>query len=396
MALIPSARVVELRRALLGWFAENKRDLPWRRSASPYRVWVSEVMLQQTRVSVVEGYFARFMARFPTLEALAVAREEEVLGLWQGLGYYSRGRRLLEGARYVLREFGGQMPREPEELLKVPGIGPYSAGAIASIAHGVRAPLVDGNVIRVLTRVFGLAGDPQKKELQKKLWTLAGELVPADVPGEFNQALMELGALVCTPRSPTCLTCPWRKQCAAHAEGNPERYPEKLEKERSTEVTVLVLVLEHRAKLAFEALPASARWWAGLSALPSIELGDRTAGALSRGWAEHASTLESFTIDAAPSEPKLLAATKRILGSRGVASGDDTELRVLAPLRHQVTRFKITLLPVHVLLAGERPDLAGHVWVSRRELAEAALPAPHRKLVGALLAESRPTRGNRR
>ena len=125
MALIPSARVDELRRALLGWFAENKRDLPWRRSPSPYRVWVSEVMLQQTRVSVVEGYFARFMARFPTLEALAVAREEEVLGLWQGLGYYSRGRRLLDGARHVLREFEGRMPSEPSELLKGPGIGPY-------------------------------------------------------------------------------------------------------------------------------------------------------------------------------------------------------------------------------------------------------------------------------
>ncbi len=169
-------------------------------AADPYRVWISEVMLQQTRVEVVRDYFERWMRALPTLRSLAAADEDQVLGLWQGLGYYSRARRLREGANFVVREMGGVLPAEPERLLQVPGVGPYSAGAIASIAFDREAPLVDGNVVRVVTRVFGLAGDPARAPLKRTFGTFAADFVQGRRPGDFNQALMELGATVCTPR----------------------------------------------------------------------------------------------------------------------------------------------------------------------------------------------------
>ena len=215
-----------MRSALLAWYDEHQREMPWRTAPGPYRTWVSEVMLQQTRVEAVREKYAAFLARFPSLEALAAADLDEVLAAWSGLGYYRRARFLHRGARHVVEELDGELPRERRAIEEVPGIGQYTAGAILSIAFGLPEPLVDGNVERVLTRRFALPGDPKKGPLKKRLWSLAAELVEGERPGDWNQALMELGATVCTPRSPRCEACPWSEECQARATDTVERYPQ--------------------------------------------------------------------------------------------------------------------------------------------------------------------------
>lgn len=342
-------------RSLLSWFASNQRELPWRLAGTPYAVWVSEIMCQQTRVEVVRDYYLRWMQAFPTLEELARAEESDVLKIWQGLGYYSRARRLQKGARYVVDELGGKMPDTPEGLQKIPGVGPYSAGAIASIAFARPVPAVDGNVIRVLTRIFALEGDPNQSALKKTLWRLAGDLVPQGEPGSFNQAVMELGALVCTPRSPSCIACPWRKECAGHKQGRATHFPQIPKKAPPTERFMGLILLRHRARYALKRLPSDAPWWAGLDAFPFIE---------------------------APT-PLEVASTARNAASALV--GLSTRQAIALPeLRHTVTRFKIRLVP-HVFEVNDRRGAeAGLRWLGRGDLEQAALPAPHRAALQAI------------
>ncbi|BCX05352.1 MAG: A/G-specific adenine glycosylase [Candidatus Roseilinea sp.] len=224
---------------LLHWFKRHKRDLPWRREPrDPYRVWLSEVMLQQTQVATVIPYFERWLKRFPTLEALAAAPLDDVLKLWEGLGYYARARNLHAAAQIVVRDYGGQLPRTVEGLMALPGIGRYTAGAIASLAFGAPAPVLDGNVRRVLSRIFGLA-----RPSEAELWALAESLLPRRRAGAFNEALMELGATICTPRAPQCAECPLHALCQAYAGGNPEAYPSKPAKQKTPHHEVLTVVL---------------------------------------------------------------------------------------------------------------------------------------------------------
>ncbi len=225
---------------LLAWYGESARDLPWRRDRDPYRVWISEVMLQQTRVSTAGPYFERFLERFPTLDHLAEAGSDEVLKAWEGLGYYARARRLPEAAR-AIRARGG-FPLDASALLSLPGFGPYTAGAVASIAFGLPEPVLDGNVRRVWCRLFAL-GEPHGPSLRRKLWGLSRLAVRAGPPGEVNQALMELGATVCTPRRPACSACPLRRECAAAREGRPEFYPAWRARKVLPERTVAVALL---------------------------------------------------------------------------------------------------------------------------------------------------------
>jgi A/G-specific adenine glycosylase len=212
------ARARRLRAGLLAWYTATKRDLPWRRTRDPYAIWLSEVMLQQTRVETVVPYYARFLRAFPTVHALAEAPQGDVLALWSGLGYYRRARMLHAGAQHVARERGGEFPPDAEGLRTIPGIGPYTAGAVASIAFGQAAPLVDGNVARVLARIFAITSDVRAGAGLARVWSLAAALVPEAAPGEWNQALMELGATLCTPRAPRCDACPVRGDCDAHAQ----------------------------------------------------------------------------------------------------------------------------------------------------------------------------------
>jgi A/G-specific adenine glycosylase len=237
----PAARRRALRRRLLDWYARHRRDLPWRRTGDPYRIWLSEAMLQQTRVETVLPYYERFIARFPDIQSLADADEQDVLKAWEGLGYYSRARNLKRAAEQVVTEHAGQLPSDAAALDALPGIGPYTSGAIRSIAFGQAAPVVDGNVKRVLSRWLA-----EPELTQPELWQVAGALVPGAAPGDFNQDLMELGATVCLPRAPLCLPCPVRPLCAAAASGRPEDFPARRKRDAVPEVRALSGVLRTR------------------------------------------------------------------------------------------------------------------------------------------------------
>jgi A/G-specific adenine glycosylase len=224
-------------RALVRWFTRAHRDLPWRRTRDPYAIWVSEIMLQQTRVEAVVPHYERFLARFPSVHALAGAPADDVLHAWSGLGYYRRARQLHAAAAVVVREHAGLLPMDETALLALPGIGRYTAGAIRSIAFGKPAPIVDGNVARVLSRLYALRGAPGEATRERRLWELATALVPAGHASEFNQGLMELGATVCVPRAPRCDACPLAALCVAHARGREEAFPPPRLRAAPTRVT---------------------------------------------------------------------------------------------------------------------------------------------------------------
>lgn len=210
---------------LLAWYERHHRDLPWRRTQDPYAIWVAEVMLQQTRVETVMAYYARFLASFPTLQSLAAARLDDVLKAWEGLGYYSRARNLHAAARWVMREMGGRLPTTPEALVHLPGVGRYTAAAVASIAFGQDAVAMDGNLRRVLCRIFAIDDDPGRSSTQRRLEKLAEAMLPPGRAGDFNQALMDLGATTCTPTNPRCLICPVLNLCQAQEEGIQNELP---------------------------------------------------------------------------------------------------------------------------------------------------------------------------
>ena len=263
-------RLEEIVEPLLGWYAENARDLPWRREVTPYRVWISEIMLQQTRVEAVKGYFARFISALPGPAELAAVDERELLKLWEGLGYYSRARNLRKAARVIMETYGGELPASHEELLTLPGVGPYTAGAVASIAFGLPEPAVDGNVLRVLSRLTADNSDIADPAVKRAAERTVRGIIPAGRAGAFNQALMELGATVCAPNGPpTCGRCPLAGLCAAHAAGNETAYPVKAAKKarRVEERTVLLLVRDEL--LALRRRPAKGLL-AGLWELPNL------------------------------------------------------------------------------------------------------------------------------
>jgi A/G-specific adenine glycosylase len=273
-----------LSKRLLKWFAHHQRDLPWRRSRDPYRIWIAEIMLQQTQVKTVTPYYQRWLKRFPTLRALAEASQRDVLSLWEGLGYYSRARNLHRGAQQVMGVFGGRLPRTVDELRTLPGIGPYTAGAIASIAFGADAAVLDGNVKRVLARVFNHAEDIKSPRTEKALWALAESLVPTGHAGEHNQALMDLGATICTPRNPACLLCPLRGLCEAQRLGLQHERPVTAKRRRTPHHTLALAVLRKRGRVLIMQR-ASTELLGGLWQFPAVrvENGDAQAQALQRG-----------------------------------------------------------------------------------------------------------------
>jgi A/G-specific adenine glycosylase len=253
-------------RRLIQWYRRARRDLPWRIEQAdrgfpdPYHVLVSELMLQQTQVATVIPYFHRFLARFPRLADLAGAPEQEVLRLWQGLGYYSRARNLQRAAQQVVAEHAGSVPSAVDALLRLPGIGRYTAGAVASIAYGERAPILDGNVARVLCRVDAITENPQEPKVRERLWQRAEELLPSKQVGTFNSALMELGATICTPRNPKCLLCPVQAHCLARAKGLQEQIPQKKKSKPTPLEKRQVLCIRHGDHWLIEQRPAKGRW----------------------------------------------------------------------------------------------------------------------------------------
>jgi A/G-specific adenine glycosylase len=236
----------------LRWYDGQARDLPWRRTDDPYAIWISEIMLQQTQVATAQPYYERFMQRFPTVEKLARARLDTVLKLWEGLGYYSRARNLHAAAKVLVKRFGGRLPHERKELLTLPGVGTYTAGAIASIAFAQREPVVDGNVTRVLCRLFHIRENPKEAAVHRAIWSLAEHLLPASRPGDFNQALMELGSEVCLPRTPRCDACPVVRACLARRHGEETTVPVRPARKRIPRHTIAVGVIYRQGRILID------------------------------------------------------------------------------------------------------------------------------------------------
>ncbi|HEY8207817.1 MAG TPA: A/G-specific adenine glycosylase [Myxococcaceae bacterium] len=331
-----------LRAALLAWFDREKRDLPWRRTRDPYAIWVSEVMLQQTQVSRVEGYWARFLQRFPTARALAAAPLDDVLAAWSGLGYYSRARNLHRAAQQIAIEHGGQLPRTSEALRELSGFGRYTAGAVASIAFGEAAPVVDGNVARVLSRLDAIEGAPGDRAREAHLWSRAGELVQGERPGDLNQALMELGATVCRPVGPLCLLCPWRDACSARAQGREQALPPPKARPKKAHLRVAAAWCERKGRILLAQRPGRGLF-GGLWEMPSVEGGDGealralfdppAAGSEHLGTVHRTLTHRELQIDVYALKLPARAALREGKGARWVRHGELDELGVSSATR---------------------------------------------------------------
>ncbi|CAM4232482.1 A/G-specific adenine glycosylase [Lederbergia lenta] len=256
---------------LISWFIEEQRDLPWRKDADPYKVWVSEIMLQQTKVDTVIPYFDRFLKKFPTIESFAAADDEAVLKIWEGLGYYSRVRNLHSAVKEVVGNYGGVVPDTQEEISKLKGVGPYTAGAVLSIAYGKPEPAVDGNVMRVLSRIMLIREDIAKASTRKVFEAAVRELIDHEHPSFFNQALMELGALICTPTSPACLLCPVRDHCLAFEDGVQSELPIKSRKKKTRHVDLIATVLKNNKEEFLIRKRPNKGLLAGLWEFPNVE-----------------------------------------------------------------------------------------------------------------------------
>lgn len=279
MADIPDRRTIAT--ALLAWYRAERRDLPWRQTTDPYRIWLSEILLQQTRVASAIPYYQRLTERYPTIEALAAAEIDELLALWQGLGYYARARNLLGAAQIVCREYAGRLPAEREALLSLPGIGEYTADAILSIAYGQPVAAIDGNVRRVLARLFNLSLDARSPEAARWFAETARTLLPPDAAGDYNQAVMDLGAIVCTPRHPACAACPLHLSCLARARGTIAERPVRQPRQPVPVYELVAAYSEQRGRLLLVRRPPSGLL-GGLWELPNwpVPPGEAPTGAL--------------------------------------------------------------------------------------------------------------------
>lgn len=271
---------------VLDWYQRfGRKTLPWQSDKTPYKVWLSEIMLQQTQVSTVIPYYRRFMEKFPTISALAAAPQDEVLHLWTGLGYYARGRNLHKAAQLIVARHGGEFPTAFDDVAALPGIGRSTAGAVLSLALGQHYPILDGNVKRVLARYFAVAGWPGKKEVEQKLWRLSAEMTPGEGVAQFNQAMMDLGALVCTRSRPKCELCPLHNGCDAYAAQSWALYPGKKPRQRLPEKTAWFLLMQQGQHVWLEQRPG-AGLWGGLFCFPQFtRREDLTAWLDKRGWA---------------------------------------------------------------------------------------------------------------
>jgi A/G-specific adenine glycosylase len=365
-AVTPAELRPRVARRLLAWFDEHQRDLPWRKDRDPYRIWVSEVMLQQTQVATVIPYFERFLAAFPTLADLAGADEQAVLRLWEGLGYYRRARDLHRAARQLAATAGGRIPDDPAAAAALPGFGRYTCNAVLSQAFDRRLPILEANSQRVLSRLFGRTADPRKGEARRWLWRAAEELLPAKRAGAFNQALMELGALVCTPAAPRCGECPLASACVARRLGLQESIPPRASAPEVTAVREAAVVVWRAGRVLLAQRPADAGRWAGLWEFPH--------GPLAAG-----ETYESAAVRLAEE----LAGLRVRLGAE------------LATVRHGITRYQITIVCFeagHESGDFRSPFYARGRWVRPAGLADYPVSAPQRRLAESLTAPARQRR----
>jgi A/G-specific adenine glycosylase len=350
-----------LARRLLAWFARHGRALPWRADRDPYRIWVSEVMLQQTQVATVIGYFERFLQAFPTLAALAAAEEQDVLRLWEGLGYYRRARDLHRAARLLVERHGGRFPDDPVLLGELPGFGRYTTNAVLSQAFDRRLPILEANSQRVLSRLFARREDPRSGPARRELWRTAEEILPEREVGHFNQALMELGALVCTPTAPDCENCPLAERCLARQEGLQESIPARSPAPATTFVQESAVVIRREGGAGDEVLlvqrPPAGRW---------ARLWEFPHGALAEG------------------ETHEQAAGRLVKELTGL----EADLRAeLLTVRHAVTRYQITLVCFEAAYragAFASPFYVQARWLRPEDLGGYPVSAPQRRLARAL------------
>lgn len=338
---------------LLKWFDKNQRPMPWRSVKSPYRTFISEVMLQQTQIRTVIPYFERWIKIFPDVETLAKAPIDQVLKLWEGLGYYTRARNLHKSAQIIVEKHGGQIPSDVESLMTLPGIGRYTAGAISSIAFEKPAPIVDGNVARVLSRLFNIHKDILKPDTQKLLYEVASEIVPLKRPGDFNQALMELGSLVCVPILPNCAACPLASVCSAYKKGNQDRLPVKSKAAKKREIQIAAAVILNGQKILVRKRPSKGIW-GGLWEIPSVTLEKRKLVQ---------ETIENYIRQ----EYKLNAAL--------------TKQEV--PIAHHLTHLKMTIHPFRFQTGSSVKAVSPNKWVSPNELKKLSFPVPYQKIIEA-------------
>ncbi|MDG2380787.1 MAG: A/G-specific adenine glycosylase [Pirellulaceae bacterium] len=339
------------RRRLLGWFRKNARDLPWRRSQDPYPIWVSEIMLQQTQVETVKPYFKRFIERFPNVLALAKADEQEVLQLWEGLGYYRRARQLHRAAKIVRDEYQGQFPRDPVDVIALPGIGRYTAGAILSIAFDDRQPIVEGNTIRVYSRLLAYQQDPRSSAGQRLLWAFAASILPQRKAGQLNQALMELGSELCRPRSPQCDCCPVNELCPTNAHGWQEKIPVAGKKVAYEDLHEVAVVVQRRGMILIRQCAEGERW-AGLWDFPR------------------------FSVREGQSLPAQIP--EQVRGLTGVTVGG---CRLLTEMKHVVTRYRITLSCFQAdYQSGRKLPGTDCQWIKPNQLSDFPLSVTGRKI----------------
>ena len=329
---------------LLNWYSHNKRKLPWRVSLDPYHIWISEIMLQQTQVQTVLPYYERFLKRFPNLEALAAAPESEVLALWAGLGYYSRARSLHRAARMIVQEYDGRFPILMDDILALPGVGRYTAGAVLSIALNQEQPVVDGNVRRVMSRLHAIDGDAP----ESFFWNQASSWIPEGRASDFNQAVMELGALVCTPSKPLCRVCPVTSLCQASRLGIQDRIPVPRSPRATESIRLVMLILQQRDRILLSR-HRKAEYLPGEWGLPTEILGDgASAEVLAQG------LTRTFLPRAIP-------------------------LRACATVRHSVTYRRILIHVFRAELNGESFDKSGFRWVSRSSAESELTSSAYRK-----------------
>jgi A/G-specific adenine glycosylase len=340
-------------RQLLAWFDRHGRhNLPWQQQPTPYRVWVSEVMLQQTQVATVIPYFQRFMARFPDVGALAAAHEDEVLALWSGLGYYSRARSLHRAAQLIRDGHGGQFPQLFDEVVALPGIGRSTAGAILAIATGQHHAILDGNVKRVLSRYHAVEGWPGRREVEQRLWALAIEHTPRQRTADYTQAIMDLGATLCSRSRPGCDRCPMNSDCAAHALGRVADFPgRKPRKVLPLKSVVMPVVVNDKGEVLLQRRPPTGIW-GGLWSLP--ECADEAEFALWR--------------------------------DENLAAGDSGE--PLAPIKHSFSHYQLLIQPFYIVQQGASQRVADDgmmAWQPLSQLERLGLPAPVRRLLKSLV-----------
>lgn len=350
-----------IRKALLGWFSSSKREMPWRESRDPYAIWLSEVMLQQTKVDQATPYFQKFISAYPTVTDLAEADQHDVLMLWEGLGYYARGRNMHKAAKAVVELHGGVFPSTYEELIALPGVGPYTAAAVSSIAFGGRHAVVDGNVVRVLSRFYGITDDVASSRTKRVIQSLADELLDPNHPGEFNQAVMELGSLVCTPSAPHCEDCPLARWCVANKTLQTDSIPYKAPKQKVPHHDIVVAIISDDIGRLLIARRRETAMLGGLWEFPGgkVEHGESHEHAL------HREIFEELDIQ--------ISVTREFM-----------------VLKHAYSHFKITL---HAFLCTHasgtpKPRSSSEIrWVSPKQLIEFPFPKANRRLTLALMEQ---------